>query len=269
MLMQERLQDYSYRIVEDIGVIGGTNVQFAHDPKTDRVVVIEINPRTSRSSALASKATGFPIALVSALLAGGLTLDELPYWREGTLDKYTPWGDYVVVKFAKWAFEKFEGLKDKLGTQMQAVGEVMSIGKNYKEALQKAIHSLETGRYGLGFAKDFNKKSLDELMLMLNHASSERQFIMYEALRKGATVQQLHEKTYIKAWFIEQMKELVELEEAILNFKGTKMPNELLVKAKKDGFADRYLAKLLSIPEAKAFPWSCRSLGTCAGQWSR
>ena len=247
--LQERLQDYSYRIVEDIGVIGGTNVQFAHDPKTDRVVVIEINPRTSRSSALASKATGFPIALVSALLAGGLTLDELPYWREGTLDKYTPWGDYVVVKFAKWAFEKFEGLKDKLGTQMQAVGEVMSIGKNYKEALQKAIRSLETGRYGLGFAKDFNKKSLDELMLMLNHPSSERQFIMYEALRKGATVQQLHEKTYIKAWFIEQMKELVELEEAILNFKGTKMPNELLVKAKKDGFADRYLAKLLSIPE--------------------
>ena len=95
-----------------------------------RVVVIEINPRTSRSSALASKATGFPIALISAMLAGGLTLDEIPYWREGTLDKYTPWGDYVVVKFARWAFEKFDGVQDKLGTQMRAVGEVMSIGKN-------------------------------------------------------------------------------------------------------------------------------------------
>jgi carbamoyl-phosphate synthase large subunit len=247
--LQKRLQDYSYRIVEDIGVIGGTNVQFAHDPQTGRVVVIEINPRTSRSSALASKATGFPIALISALLAGGLTLDEIPYWREGTLDKYTPWGEYVVVKFAKWAFEKFEGLNDKLGTQMQAVGEVMSIGKNYKEAFQKAIRSLETGRYGLGFAKDFNRKSLEELMLMLKEPSSERQFIMYEALRKGATVDQLHQKTYIKAWFIEQMKELVELEERILSYKGSTLPDEIFIQAKKDGFADKYLAKLLGVSE--------------------
>jgi carbamoyl-phosphate synthase large subunit len=247
--LQKRLQEYAYRIVEDIGVIGGTNVQFAHDPKTGRIVVIEINPRTSRSSALASKATGFPIALISALLAGGLTLDEIPYWREGTLEKYTPWGDYVVVKFAKWAFEKFDGLQDKLGTQMQAVGEVMSIGKNYKEAFQKAIRSLETGRYGLGFAKDFNTKSLEELMVLLNNASSERQYIMYEALRKGATVEQLHEKTYIKAWFIEQMKELVEREEEILSFKGSNLPDDLFIKAKQDGFADKYLAKLLNLPE--------------------
>jgi carbamoyl-phosphate synthase large subunit len=247
--LQKRLQEYSYRIVEDIGVIGGTNVQFAHDPETGRVVVIEINPRTSRSSALASKATGFPIALISALLAGGLTLDEIPYWRKVTLDKYSPWGDYVVVKFAKWAFEKFDGLKDKLGTQMQAVGEVMSIGKNYKEAFQKAIRSLETGRYGLGFAKDFNSKTVDELMLLLKDASSERQYIMYEALRKGATVHELHQKTYIKSWFIEQMKELVELEEKILAFKETKLPDEVFIQAKKDGFADKYLAKLLAIPE--------------------
>ncbi len=188
----EKLQKYSYAIVEAIEVIGGTHVQFAHDPKTGRVVVIEINPRTSRSSALASKATGFPIALVSSLLAGGLTLDEIPYWRDGTLEKYTPSGDYVVVKFARWAFEKFKGVEDKLGTQMRAVGEVMSIGKNYKEALQKAIRSLEINRYGLGFAKDFNKKSLADLMAMLASPSSERQFIMYEALRKGADIQQLH-----------------------------------------------------------------------------
>jgi carbamoyl-phosphate synthase large subunit len=247
--LQKRLQKYSYDIVEAIEVIGGTNVQFAHDPETGRVVVIEINPRTSRSSALASKATGFPIAFVSSLLAGGLTLDEIPYWREGTLDKYTPSGDYVVVKFARWAFEKFEGLEDKLGTQMQAVGEVMSIGKTYKEAFQKAIRSLEIGRHGLGFAKDFNKRPLDELMNMLNHPSSERQFIMYEALRKGADIEELHRKTYIKTWFIQQMKELVELEEKILGYKGMMLPNELLITAKKNGFADRYLSKLLGINE--------------------
>ena len=247
--LQAKLQEYSYRIVENIGVIGGTNVQFAHDPNTGRIVVIEINPRTSRSSALASKATGFPIALVSALLAGGLTLDEIPYWRDGSLEKYTPSGDYVVVKFARWAFEKFDGLVDKLGTQMQAVGEVMSIGKNYKEALQKAIRSLEIGRYGLGFAKDFNKKSLDELMVMLNQPSSERQFIMYEALRKGASVEELYRKTYIKTWFISQMKELVELEEKMLSYKRKPLPDALLIQAKKDGFADKYIAKLLEIPE--------------------
>ncbi|MDX9755861.1 MAG: carbamoyl-phosphate synthase large subunit, partial [bacterium] len=247
--LQKRLQDYSYRIVEAIQVIGGTNVQFAHDPKTDRVVVIEINPRTSRSSALASKATGFPIALISSKLAAGMTLDEIPYWRDGSLEKYTPSGEYVVVKFARWAFEKFKNAEDKLGTQMRAVGEVMSIGKNYKEALQKAIRSLETGRYGLGFAKDFNKKTLDELMQLLNYPTSERQFVMYEALRKGATVEQLHEKTHIKAWFIEQMKELVDLEESILQYKGQNLPDDLLVQAKKDGFADKYLAKLLGIKE--------------------
>ncbi len=247
--LQKRLQEYSYRIVEAIKIIGGTNIQFAHDPRTGRVVVIEINPRTSRSSALASKATGFPIALVSAKLAGGLTLDEIPYWREGTLDKYTPSGDYVVVKFSRWAFEKFRDAEDKLGTQMRAVGEVMSIGKNYKEALQKSIRSLENGRYGLGFAKDFHKKTLAELMNMLKYPTSERQFIMYEALRKGASVQELYEMTYIKPWFISQMKELVELEEQILKYKGKKLPDKLLIQAKRDGFADRYLAQILGLPE--------------------
>ncbi|HOO45938.1 MAG TPA: carbamoyl-phosphate synthase large subunit [Deltaproteobacteria bacterium] len=247
--LQKRLQKYSYDIVEAIEVIGGTNVQFAHDPKTGRVVVIEINPRTSRSSALASKATGFPIALISSKLAAGLTMDEIPYWRSGTLEKYEPSGDYVVVKFARWAFEKFKGVQDRLGTQMRAVGEVMSIGKNYKEALQKAIRSLEIGRYGLGFAKDFNKKDLKTLLDMLGEPTSERQFIMYEALRKGASVDDLVQKTNIKAWFIEQMKELVDLEEKILSYRGKTLPDELLVQAKKDGFADRYLAQLLGIKE--------------------
>ncbi|MDH3555739.1 MAG: carbamoyl-phosphate synthase large subunit [Syntrophobacteria bacterium] len=249
--LQERLQKYSYDIVEAIKVIGGTNIQFAHDPKTGRVVVIEINPRTSRSSALASKATGFPIALISSMLAGGMTMDEIPYWRDGTLEKYTPSGDYVVVKFARWAFEKFEGAEDKLGTQMRAVGEVMSIGKNYKEACQKSIRSLENGRYGLGFAKDFHERSLAELMELLAEPSSERQFVMYEALRKGATIDDLYAKTHIKPWFIEQMKELVDLEEQILQYKGKELPDQLLVQAKKDGFSDRYLGQILEIPETE------------------
>ena len=247
--LQARLQDYAYRIVDAIEVIGGTNVQFAYDPKSGRVVVIEINPRTSRSSALASKATGFPIALVSAQLAAGLTLDEIPYWRDGTLDKYTPSGDYVVVKFARWAFEKFKGVHDKLGTQMRAVGEVMSIGKNYKEALHKAIRSLENGRYGLGFAKDFHQRSLPELLELLAEPSSERQFVLYEALRKGADIDALYAKTFIKPWFLRQMKELVELEEAILQHKGSLPPDALLIQAKKDGFADRYLAQILGVTE--------------------
>ncbi len=247
--LQQRLQKYSYDIVDAIQVIGGTNIQFAHNPETGKVVVIEINPRTSRSSALASKATGFPIALISSKLAAGLTMDEIPYWRDGTLEKYTPSGDYVVVKFARWAFEKFKDAEDRLGTQMRAVGEVMSIGKNYKEAFQKAIRSLENGRYGLGFAKDFNLKSAEDLLRMLGEPSSERQFIMYEALRKGVDVQKLYELTYIKPWFIEQMKELVELEEEVLKHKGAMPPDELLLQAKKDGFADRYLSYILGLPE--------------------
>jgi carbamoyl-phosphate synthase, large subunit len=247
--LQKRLQKYSYDIVEAIQVIGGTNVQFAHDPQTDRVVVIEINPRTSRSSALASKATGFPIALISSILASGVTMDEIPYWRDGSLEKYTPSGDYVVVKFSRWDFEKFPGAEDKLGTQMRAVGEVMSIGKNYKEAFQKSIRSLEKKRYGLGFVKDFNTKSLEELLEMLSEPSSERQFIMYEALRKGASVDALSTKTYIKKYFIEQMRELVELEEKILKYRNKKLPDDLLIQAKKDGFADRYLAQILEKKE--------------------
>ena len=247
--LQKRLQEQAYKIVESVQVIGGTNVQFAHDPVTDRIVVIEINPRTSRSSALASKATGFPIALVSAMLAAGLTLDEIPCGKYGTLDKYVPGGDYIVIKFARWAFEKFKGAQDKLGTQMRAVGEVMSIGKTYKEAFQKAIRSLEIGRYGLGFAKNFNEKSLDELLGMLHTATSERQFIMYEALRKGATVEQLYDLTKIKHYFIEQMKELVEEEEELLKNKGAVPSNEALTKAKKDGFSDKYLSILLGVPE--------------------
>ena len=246
--LQARLQEQAYKIVEHIGVIGGTNVQFAHDPVTDRVIVIEINPRTSRSSALASKATGFPIALVSAKLATGLTLADLPCGKYGTLDKYVPDGDYVVVKFARWAFEKFKGVQDKLGTQMRAVGEVMSIGKTYKEAFQKAIRSLEKGRYGLGHVKNFGELSKETLIKMLDTPSSERHFIMYEALRKGATIDEIFEHTKIKAYFVEQMKELVEEEEALIAA-GADFTDEMLISAKKNGFADKYLSEILGVSE--------------------
>ncbi len=247
--VQQELQRQAYKIVEHIGVIGGTNVQFARNPKDGRIIVIEINPRTSRSSALASKATGFPIALVSAKLASGLTLKDLPCGKYGTLDKYVPDGDYIVVKFARWAFEKFKGVDDKLGTQMRAVGEVMSIGKNYKEAFQKAIRSLEKGRYGLGHVKDFDKLSKEELLNLLRTPSSERYFQMYEALRKGATVDEIFNITWVKHYFVEQMRELVEEEESLLQFKGTVPPAEALAKAKRDGFSDKYLSEILAVSE--------------------
>ena len=278
--VQDRLQEQAWKVVDKVQVIGGCNCQFAHDPKTGRIIIIEINPRTSRSSALASKATGFPIALISAMLACGMTLDEIPCGKYGTLDKYVPDGDYIVIKAARWAFEKFHGVSDHLGTQMRAVGEVMSIGKTYKEALQKAVRSLEKNRYGLGHVKDFHEKSLDELISMLVYPTSERQFIIYEALRKGASIQQLHELTKIKTWFLEQMKELVDEEEAIVAVTKTDraadaadevaetsddtagacaaacspsnvctIPDELLIQAKKDGFSDRYLSEITGISE--------------------
>ena len=249
--VQKELQRQAYSIVDKVQVIGGTNVQFARNPKDGRIIVIEINPRTSRSSALASKATGFPIALVSAMLASGLKLSEIPCGKYGTLDKYVPDGDYVVIKFARWAFEKFKGVEDKLGTQMRAVGEVMSIGKNYKEAFQKAIRSLETGRYGLGHVAKLEAKTKEQLLLMLATPSSERHFAMYEALKKGATVDEIHERTFVKKYFIEQMKELVEEEAALSADKGSLPADEVLTKAKKDGFSDKYLSQLLEIPEAE------------------
>lgn len=249
--VQKELQKQAYKIVDAIQVIGGTNVQFAHNPVTGRIIVIEINPRTSRSSALASKATGFPIALVSSMLAAGLNLEDIPCGKYGTLDQYVPDGDYVVIKFARWAFEKFKGSEDKLGTQMRAVGEVMSIGKTYKEAFQKAIRSLETGRYGLGNAKDFASKSKVELLNMLHVPTSERQFIMYEAIRKGASTEELFELTKIKHYFIEQMRELVAEEEELKAYKGSIPPIEIFRNAKLDGFADKYLSQLLAVPESR------------------
>ena len=247
--LQARLEDQARRIVESVGVIGGTNVQFAHDPVSDRIVVIEINPRTSRSSALASKATGFPIALVSAMLAARLTLDEIPCGKYGNLANYVPGGDYVVIKFAKWAFEKFKGAQDKLTTQMKAVGEVMSIGRTFKEAYQKAIRSLEIGRYGLGHVAKFEEKTAEELVELLRTPSSERQFIIYEALKKGVSVDTIYDLTKIKKEFLNDILDLVREEEAISACTLETLSDEALKAAKLDGFSDRYLAALLGCAE--------------------
>ena len=155
----------------------------------------------------------------------------------------------MVIKFARWAFEKFKGAEDKLGTQMRAVGEVMSIGKTFKEAFQKAVRSLETGRYGLGHAKDFDQKSKADLLKLLITPSSERYFIIYEALRKGASVEEIHEITKVKHYFLEQMKELVEEEEALMAAKEKLPDDNALTAAKKNGFSDKYLSQILEIPE--------------------
>lgn len=247
--VQNRLQKHAWDIAHNVGVTGGTNVQFAHDPKTDRIVIIEINPRTSRSSALASKATGFPIAYISAKLAAGLTLDEIPHYKFGTLDKYKPNGDYIVIKFARWAFEKFPQEEDVLGTQMKAVGEVMSIGSTYKEAFLKAIRSLENGRFGLGSLKEYKSKSLDELRSLLYCPSSQRQWIMYEAMKKGMTIDELHNITKIKHYFLEEMQEIVDMENKISSYTIVSLPDNVLYKAKKYGFSDKYIADLLKTKE--------------------
>jgi carbamoyl-phosphate synthase large subunit len=248
--LQERMQDLSYKIVDAIGVTGGTNVQWAHNPEDDRLVVIEINPRTSRSSALASKATGFPIARISTKLAAGITMDEIPYWKEGTLEKYEPSGDYVVIKFARWAFEKFPQAKDHLGTQMRAVGEVMSIGKTYKEAFQKAIRSLEIKRYGLGDIKEFKALSVEELKKRISIPTSQRIFLMYEALIRGVSVEDLHELTKIGVWFINEMKDLAEYQNEITKDSWENLSDDKLAKAKEWGFSDKYLAKLFNVKES-------------------
>ena len=247
--VQDKLQDYSYRILDAIGVTGGTNVQFAHNREDNRIIVIEINPRTSRSSALASKATGFPIASVSTKLASGVTMDELPYWRKGSLEKYEPYGDYVVVKFARWAFEKFPKAADRLGTQMKAVGEVMSIGQNFKEAFQKAVRSLEIGRAGLGRVKKLETLSTPELREKITYGNSERFFQIYELLRRGVAVEEIVKLTRITPYFIEQMKELADFDFSLDGQEWDSLPAETLRQAKEMGFSDKYLAQIFGVPE--------------------
>ncbi len=248
----QAMRNASVAIMREIGVdTGGSNVQFAVCPKTGRMVVIEMNPRVSRSSALASKATGFPIAKIAAKLAVGYSLDEIrnDITRE-TPASFEPTIDYVVTKIPRWAFEKFPGAKDTLTVQMKSVGETMSIGRTFKESVQKAIRGLEIGRAGLGCdGKDAaqTKMSLEDLLHAMRTPNRDRLFQVMEALRKGATLEQVYEVTWFDPWFIRQLQEIVQEEKAILNSN----PDDAAQfrHAKQLGFSDKQLATLWKCTE--------------------
>ena len=241
------MRDGAVAIMREIGVdTGGSNVQFAVCPETGRMVVIEMNPRVSRSSALASKATGFPIAKIAAKLAIGYSLDEIrnDITRE-TPASFEPSIDYVVTKIPRWAFEKFPGAKDMLTVQMKSVGETMSIGRTFKESVQKAIRGLEIGRFGLGCDgkdKAVTNADLDSLLRMMKTPNRERLFQVTEALRKGATIEQIHEATGYDPWFVRQIREIVSEEELL----RSACPEDVrqLRRAKQFGFSDVQLATL-------------------------
>ncbi len=249
----QAMRNASVAIMREIGVdTGGSNVQFAVCPKTGRMVVIEMNPRVSRSSALASKATGFPIAKIAAKLAVGYSLDEIrnDITRE-TPASFEPTIDYVVTKIPRWAFEKFPGSQDMLTVQMKSVGETMSIGRTFKESVQKAIRGLETGRAGLGCDKRAaaeTRLSLEELLQRMRTPNRERLYQVTEALRKGATLEQIHEATWYDPWFIRQLQEIVRAEEE-LRALGQNADADALRQAKQHGFSDVQIAHMWQCTE--------------------
>jgi len=253
----QRMRDASLAVMREIGVeTGGSNVQFAIDPKTGRMVVIEMNPRVSRSSALASKATGFPIAKIAAKLAVGYTLDELPndITRE-TPACFEPSIDYVVTKVPRFAFEKFTAADDTLGTQMKSVGEAMSIGRTFKQSLQKALRSMETGRAGLGAdGKDARLAALDDAALagLLDRPTASRIFAVREGFKRGWSVERVHELTRIDPWFLGHVAELAAYEEELRTagtVDGMKRDPALLRQAKEFGYSDAQIAWLLNATE--------------------
>lgn len=251
----QRMRDAAIAIIREIGVeTGGSNIQFALNPRNGRMVVIEMNPRVSRSSALASKATGFPIAKVAAKLAVGYTLDEIPNdITKETMASFEPTIDYCVVKIPRWTFEKFPGAEPMLTTSMKSVGEVMAIGRTFKEALQKAIRSLEIGRFSLSDDGKSNI-SLEEIREKLITPNPERIFYFSLALRKGISVPEIAELTHIDPWFIENIKQICDLEDEIRTYGTKRYPlSELSLldwkKVKEYGFADRRLAELWGIDE--------------------
>ena len=246
----QRMRDAAIRVIREVGVeTGGSNIQFAVEPGTGRMVVIEMNPRVSRSSALASKATGFPIARIAAKLAVGYTLDEIPndITRE-TRSAFEPTIDYVVVKVPRWAFEKFPKASPVLGTQMKSVGEAMAIGRTFKEALQKALRSLEIGRAGLG-ADGQEKIDPSRIKERLAVPSWERLFYIHHALQAGWSVSSVAAITGIDPWFLSNIEQLVEIEGRLRAFKLQTLPVDLLRIAKRNGFSDRQLAHLLEATE--------------------
>lgn len=275
----QQMRDASIAIMREIGVdAGGSNIQFATNPVNGRTVVIEMNPRVSRSSALASKATGFPIAKIAAKLAVGLTLDEIPndITRE-TPACFEPAIDYVVVKFPRFAFEKFPEADATLMTQMKSVGEVMSIGRTFKEALSKAVRSLEKGNYGLERVEG----DLSELRQSLRIPGSERFWSIAEAFRRGLSIEEVSELCSVDPWFLYNVRQMVLMESEIEKQAGQNneevgmLPPELLLIAKEFGFADRRIGELLGVSEGKVRSWRkqhgilpvYKMVDTCAGEF--
>ena len=250
------MRDAAFACIRRVGVeTGGSNVQFAVDPVTGRQVIIEMNPRVSRSSALASKATGFPIAKIAAKLAVGYTLDEIPNdITKATPASFEPVIDYVVTKVPRWAFEKLPGTSGMLGTQMQSVGEAMAIGRTFPESLQKALRSLEHGRLGLNAdpaEAELARPSDDELLAAVAVPTPDRIFQIGELLRRGVTVDRIHEACRIDPWFLDQMLAIVEQRHELVAAGGTDgLDRRGWRRAKRLGFADAQLAHLWGVDEA-------------------
>jgi carbamoyl-phosphate synthase large subunit len=257
----QKMRDAAIAIIREIGVeTGGSNIQFAIHPETGEMVIIEMNPRVSRSSALASKATGFPIAKIAAKLAVGFTLDEIPNdITKETYASFEPSIDYCVVKIPRWTFEKFPGAEDLLTTSMKSVGEVMAIGRTFKEALQKGIRSLEISRFGLGAdGKDLGEQPWDVLQAMLTTPNSQRLFYLRQAFRQGMKVPEIYDLTKIDPWFLYQIRDLVQFSDELASYgtlmlqgrEGPHLP-EMLRQAKEYGFSDVQLAHLWGLQEDK------------------
>jgi len=274
----QRMRNYAITMMNSIGnFAGGCNVQFAVSPDNQTIIGIEINPRVSRSSALASKATGYPIAKVAAKLAIGYNLDELSNSITGTTSAYfEPSIDYVIVKIPRWNFDKFKGADRKLGLSMKAVGEVMGIGRNFQEALQKACQSLEIKRNGLG-ADGKELKDQAQILYSLANPSWNRLFHVYDAFKLGISFRTIHDLTKIDKWFLKQIEELIHLEAEISKYKLDTIPRELMDEAKKKGYADRQIAHLLDCLESDVFHKRYEEMGikrvyklvdTCAAEFA-
>ncbi len=274
----QRMRNYAITMMNSIGnFAGGCNVQFAVSPDNQTIIGIEINPRVSRSSALASKATGYPIAKVAAKLAIGYNLDELSNSITGTTSAYfEPSIDYVIVKIPRWNFDKFKGADRKLGLSMKAVGEVMGIGRNFQEALQKACQSLEIKRNGLG-ADGKELKDQAQILYSLANPSWNRLFHVYDAFKLGISFRTIHDLTKIDKWFLKQIEELIHLEAEISKYKLNNIPRELMDEAKKKGYADRQIAHLLDCLESDVFHKRYQEMGikrvyklvdTCAAEFA-
>ncbi|MDX2245677.1 MAG: carbamoyl-phosphate synthase large subunit [Bacteroidia bacterium] len=250
----QQMRNYAFRVLEELGTFaGGCNVQFATNPENGDIIIIEINPRVSRSSALASKATGYPIARIAAKLAVGYRLDELPNQiTKNTSAFFEPSLDYVIVKIPRWNFDKFQGADPLLGLQMKSVGEVMAIGRSFNEALQKACQSLEIGRNGMG-ADGKELRDLERIMESLRRPSGDRIFHIKDAMHLGVPLKDIFEATKIDIWFLRQIEYLVTLEKEISRYTIDDIPRELLLEAKKNGYADRQIAHLINCLESQIY----------------